>query len=208
MATTDIDICARALIMIGAEPITSFADGTTESKVASNLYSDTIKNILSAYRWRFASKQTQLSRLTDTPDARWDSAYQLPSDILTLHGIYINDKPISYDRYGDMVYNNATSTDKVYADYTYYDEGATNPAIYFPAYFIYTAELSLASIFAFAVAQNTELSALLEQKAQRQLTFARNIDSQQNTTRRFNTKRFINNRNNKSTSPIVGIVES
>ena len=50
MATTDIDICARALIMIGAEPITSFTDGTTESKVASNLYTDTIKNLISSYR--------------------------------------------------------------------------------------------------------------------------------------------------------------
>jgi hypothetical protein len=207
MATTDIDICARALIMIGAEPITSFADGTTESKVASNLYSDTIKNILSAYRWRFASKQTQLSRLTDTPDARWDSAYQLPSDMLSLHTIIVNDKPIKYNRYGDMAYCNATSTDKVYADYTYYDEGATNPAIFFPAYFIYTAELTLASLFAFAVAQNTELSVALEQKAGRQLAFARNMDSQQNTTKKFVTSRFINARNSKSSSQLEGIVE-
>ena len=207
MATTDIDICARALIMIGAEPITSFADGTTESKIASNLYSDTIKNILSAYRWRFASKQTQLSRLTDAPDAIWDSAYQLPSDILSLHKVIVNDRTIKYDRYGDMVYCNAVSTDKVYADYTFYDEGATNPAILFPAYFIYLAELTLASIFAFAVAQNSELAVALENKAGRQLAVARNIDSQQNTTKKFVTSRFINARNSTSTSEIEGIVE-
>ena len=71
MATTKIDICARALVMIGVS-ITSFTDGTTESTVASNLYEDTIKNILSSYRWRFASKQAQLSRLTDAPDHKWD----------------------------------------------------------------------------------------------------------------------------------------
>ena len=119
----------------------------------------------------------------------------------------MNDRTIKYDRYGDMVYCNAVSTDKVYADYTFYDEGATNPAILFPAYFIYLAELTLASIFAFAVAQNSELAVALENKAGRQLAVARNIDSQQNTTKKFVTSRFINARNSTSTSEIEGIVE-
>ena len=208
MATTDIDICARALVMIGAEPITSFSDGTTESKVASNLYTDTIKNLLSSYRWRFATKQSQLSRLAATPDARWESAYQIPSDSLAIHGIFINDKAIKYDRYGDMVYCDATSTDVVYADYTFYDETATNPAIFFPPYFIYTAELAMAAIFGFSVAQNTELSTVMEQKAARQLAYARAMDSQQNTTKKLSTNRFANTRNNTSTSGIEGIVET
>ena len=207
MATTDIDICARALIMIGAEPITSFVDGTTESKVASNLYTDTIKNLISSYRWRFASKQAQLSRLTDAPDAIWDASYQLPADMLSLHTIIVNNRNIKYNRYGDMAYCNATSTDAVFADYTYYDEGVTNPAVLFAASFIYTAELTLASLFAFSVAQNTELSVALEQKAGRQLAYARNMDSQQNTSRKFSTSRFINTRNNRSSSQIEGIVE-
>ena len=34
MATTDIDICARALVMIGAQPISSFSDGSTEPATA------------------------------------------------------------------------------------------------------------------------------------------------------------------------------
>jgi len=207
MATTKIDICARALVMIGASPITSFSDGTTESTVSSNLYLDTIKNILSSYRWRFASKQAQLSRLTDAPDHKWDSAYQLPSDLVGIHGIFINDMPIKFERYGDMVYNNAVSTDKVYADYTFYDETASNPEQFFPAYFIFTAELSLASIFAFAVAQNTTLSDALEVKAQRQLAIAKNLDAQQRTSSRLRVTRFNNTRNSTGLGSIEGIVE-
>ena len=42
MATTKIDICARALIMIGAQPISSFSDGSTEALVASNIYDDVV----------------------------------------------------------------------------------------------------------------------------------------------------------------------
>ena len=207
MATTKIDICARALVMIGASPITSFADGTTESTVASNLYLDTIKNMLSSYRWRFASKQTQLSRLTDAPDHRWDSAYQLPSDMVGLHGIYVNDMPIKFERYGDMVYNDATSTDKVYADYTYYDETLSNPEEFFPAYFIFACELSLASMFAYAVAQDPVLSEALEGKAQRQIAVARNIDAQQRTSSRLRVTRFNNTRNSTGLGNIEGTVE-
>ena len=66
----------------------------------------------------------------------------------------------------------------------------------------------MASIFAFAVAQNTELSTVLEQKATRQLAYSRAMDSQQNTTKKFSTSRFANTRNNTSTSGIEGIVET
>jgi hypothetical protein len=207
MATTKIDICARALVMIGASPITSFADGTTESTVASNLYEDTIKNMLSSYRWRFASKQAQLSRLTDAPDHKWDSAYQLPSELVGLHGVFVNDMPIKFERYGDMVYNDAVSTDKVYVDYTFYDTSLSNPEIFFPAYFIFTAELTLASIFAFSVAQNTGLSELLETKANRQLAIAKNIDAQQRTSSRLRVTRFNNTRNSTGLGKIEGLVE-
>ncbi len=34
MALTDIGLCSRALIKIGAVPITSFDDGTAESEIA------------------------------------------------------------------------------------------------------------------------------------------------------------------------------
>ncbi len=207
MATTKIDICARALVMIGASPISSFSDGTTESTVASNLYLDTIKNMLSSYRWRFASKQSQLSRLTDTPDHRWDSAYQVPSDLVGLHGVFVNDTPIKFERYGDMVYNDAVSSDSVYADYTFYDESATNPEVFFPPYFIFSAELVLASIFAFAVAQNTSLSDSLEIKSQRQIALAKNLDAQQRTSSRLRTTRFTNTRNSTGLGNITGTVE-
>lgn len=185
MATTPIDICARALVMIGAAPITSFEDGTTEATVASNLYEDTIRDLLSRYRWRFATGQTQLSRRTDAPDARWDAAYTLPSDLLVLHAVTVNDNPIAYDRYQDMVYCNTSADDVVVADYTF----RADESLWVPG-FITAAQLQLASIFAYAVAAQTDLSNLMEQRALRQLTIARSIDSQSQTTKRLNVQRY------------------
>ena len=106
-----------------------------------------------------------------------------------------------------MIYNNAVASDKVYADYTFYDTTSTNPEAFFPAYFIFSAELTLASIFAYAVAQNTDLSNALEGKAQRQISIAKNIDAQQRTSSRLRVTRFNNTRNSTGASNIEGIVE-
>jgi hypothetical protein len=185
MATSNIDICARALVMIGAAPITSFSDGTTEATVAANLYEDTVRDLISRNRWRFAAGQTQLSRRTDAPDAKWDAAYQLPSDLLLLHDVTVNGDVIDYDRYQDLVYCDADEADLVYADYTF---RALEDL--WPPYFTTAVELTLASIFAYAVANQIQTADYMEKKALRQMALARNIDSQAQTTRAFDLSRF------------------
>jgi len=88
MALTSIDVCARALILIGASPITSFDDGTTEAIVADNLYQDTVRDLLSRHRWRFASSQIQMNRLVDAPEHKWDAAYQIPAECILPRRVY------------------------------------------------------------------------------------------------------------------------
>lgn len=171
--------------MIGASPITSFSDGTTEATVAANLYEQTARDMLTRHRWHFASGQKQLSRLVDAPLDRWDAAYQLPADILRLSAVLVNNNVIAYDVYQDNVYCNASENDEVYADYIY-------RAIeeYWPPYFTKALEFELASIFAYSVAAQEGLSGLMEKRALRQLAIARNIDSQGQTTKRLNVQRY------------------
>ena len=44
-ANSAIDIASRALVLIGAEPITAFGSSSTESLVATNMYEDTLRLI-------------------------------------------------------------------------------------------------------------------------------------------------------------------
>ena len=97
-ADSPVDVSSRALILIGAEPLTSFDDGTNEALVASSTYEDVARAGLVNTRWRFATKQAQLSRLSDAPTGRYDAAYQLPSDSLMLHAVTVNDYPILYQK--------------------------------------------------------------------------------------------------------------
>ena len=108
-ANSAIDICARALILIGAEPITSFDDGNNEALVASNVYEDIARATLTSTRWRFATNQAILNRLTDPPTGRYDAAYQLPDGWLMTHAVTVNDVAIEYQTYGDKIFANTAS---------------------------------------------------------------------------------------------------
>ena len=101
MAVTAVTIASRAMNMIGGNEISSFSETSNEAKVANNLYVPLIEAALTLHRWRFATGQSLMSRLVAAPAARWDAAYQIPTNpkVLMIHGITIIDMPIQYDRY-------------------------------------------------------------------------------------------------------------
>ena len=184
-----IDRCNRGLIFIGAEPITSFDDGTTEASVAANVYEDVVQSSLCNDRCRFATNQQTLNRLTDAPTARYDLAYQQPNDTLIIHAITVNDNPIEYQIYGDMIYADTSTTDTVVADYTF-----RQTEEFFPSYFIMAVAYGLAQVFATSIARDGSLTQTMATLADRAMLKARSVDSQQQTTRKLITGRFVQNR--------------
>ena len=188
-ASSPVDVCSRALIMIGADPITSFDDGNNEALIASNMYEDIARASLVNTRWRFATNQVILNRLTEVPTGRYDAAYQLPSGWLMTHAVTVNDNPIEYQTYGDKLFNNASSSDELVLDFTYREEEQ-----YWPSYFTVAVEYELAVVFAVGLARDQQLAQLMSQQAIAAMTKARNLDGQQQTTRKLITNRFISNR--------------
>jgi len=198
MADSKFDICNKALVLVGANTISSFTQNTTESKVANQLYESTLENLLTRCRWRFASKQAQLSKNTTNPDARYDSSYALPNDAHIIHTVTVGDDVIKYDRYGQNLFTNTTSSDTVIADYTFQPSESI-----FPPYFKQTLVFELASLFAGAIARNDQLAVLYAQQARSQLQSAKSIDSQAQTTRRVDVDRFRNVRTRSALNDIT-----
>ena len=143
-ANSPIDICSRALILIGAEPITSFEDDTSEALIAGNMYEDIARTNLTSTRWRFATNQSVLNRLTDAPTGRFNSAYQLP-DHLFVHAITVNDFAIEYNIYGDKAFCDASESDTLIADFTFRAN-----EVGWPSYFSVCVEYAMAVVFATA----------------------------------------------------------
>jgi hypothetical protein len=188
-ANSPVDIASRALILIGAEPITSFGDGTTESLITSNLYEDIAQTALVNARWRFATNQSVLNLLTDAPTGRYDKAYQLPTDTLMVHAVTINDNVVDYQIYGDKIYADTTDNDIVIADYSYRAN-----EVDWPSYFSLAVEYALAVPLSFSLARDASLGSLMQQQATALMAKARSIDAQQQTSRKLITSRFLTNR--------------
>ncbi|WP_156111644.1 hypothetical protein [Thalassospira australica] len=56
MALSDMALCARALVMIGAAPISSFEEEGAEAEIARMLYPAIRDGMLAGYPWRFVAK--------------------------------------------------------------------------------------------------------------------------------------------------------
>lgn len=157
--------------------------------MASNLYEDTVRTALCASRWRFATNQEALNQLTAAPTGRFDIAHQLPHDLLMLHAVTVEGNLIEYTIYGNKLFHNTTTSNPVVADYTFRAQEEN-----FPSYFTLAVEYSLASSFALAIARDEQLAQMMERKALQLMQQAKTLDSQQQTTRKLVTSRFISER--------------
>ena len=188
-ADTAIKICSRASVLIGGNLIASFTDGTVEADVANSMYEDTARTALTNSRWRFATTQAVLNRLAEEPVGRFSAAYQLPADCLMLGAVTIADATIEYDTYGDKVYCDASANDELVADYIY-----RAPEGDWPPYFISAVEYEMAALMAISVARDASLANMFQQKAAHEMFRARRLESQQQTTKKLDTTRFIQQR--------------
>jgi len=150
------------------------------------MYEDVVQAALVNSRWRFATNQKIVNRLTDAPTGRYDYAYQLPSDMIMLHGATVNGNLIEYQVYGDKLFADTTETDTVIVDYSF-----RASEVDFPSYFTLAVEFSLAIIFATSIARDASLASLMTERAESSMAKARSLDSQQQTTRKLETSRFL-----------------
>lgn len=189
-ASTDEQVASRALVMIGAKPITSFGDGTTEASTAAIIYEDVITNVMTTTRWRFTVTQKRLNRLTTKPIGRWSASWQLPSDILQVVAVTAatSDKPVRFERYMNTVYTD--DHNDLNLDYV-----RRVPVVDWPPYFLLPAVHQLASELAIAVAQNEQLSALHAQKYAALLAVGKTADAQGRTASVLDVKRYERARN-------------
>lgn len=150
---TKLTICSDAMIMLGAAPISSFAEATDAAKVADRLYDDIRDTLLQQYEWSWSVKKVKLARLEAAPLNEWKYAYALPGDMLGLpRALFISSQPGArpmrdYEIYGTSVFCNY---EDVWIDcQTRIDESRM------PSYFVRVLKAACASAFAIPVADSS-----------------------------------------------------
>jgi hypothetical protein len=177
MALTALQLCSRALIKIGAQPVASLDDGTAESEVAANLYPAMRDGLLSLHPWSFATAQETLPRLAAQPVADFVHAYQLPVGFLRVlsAGGENAGQGIRYRIVEDRLH---TDAERVTLTYVFRpDESA------FPPFFASALVARLAAEFCIPLTEATTRTQLLFQQAEAELRAARHADSSQATPR-------------------------
>lgn len=162
-----VDIVSNALLLVGHTSISSFdPDQGAGAAVGEALYDTTLSYLLSTTYWRFSVKQQSLNRLTATPLEGWQYAFQIPTDLVTLHRV----RPRSnYQIFGDLIYSNQT---ELTADYTFLPE-----ATELPSYFVQVLQYKLAADFAISITNDTQKNQLYEVKYNRELKIAMAADA-------------------------------
>jgi len=79
---TDVSICNKALLLLGANTITSFSDGSTQATACSTLYPDVKRTTMGMYPWSFTIAKATLTRQTATPNNESTYQFTLPNDML------------------------------------------------------------------------------------------------------------------------------
>lgn len=175
MPLSDVALCSRALLKIGAHPIQSFYDDRIEAEIALALYQPTRDALLSAYPWRFATTQTSLPRLQTSPQADYPYAFQLPADLLRVlsAGAGQNSDGIAYRIVGNTL---QTSHDTIALNYIYRpDESAT------PPFFEQVLIAQLAAEFCLPLTENASRADMLFRIATQSFDNAKKLDAYQDT---------------------------
>ena len=188
MALSDIALCSRALIRIGAAPITSFDDGTASSEIAGALYAPIRDALLSSYGWSFATGQVALAALSAPPAADYGHAYQLPDDFLRALSAGTGGKGRGLE-FRIAAGTLQTDASAVLLTYIFRPDESE-----FPPYFDFVLIARLSAEFCIPVTENTARANSLYQLAELEFARAKQIDSQQDAPARIDDFSLINAR--------------
>jgi hypothetical protein len=177
MVLSDIALCSRALLKIGAQPVASLEEGSAEAEVAANLYPAVRDGLLASFPWGFATTQATLPRLAVAPVADWNNAFQLPADLLRVlsAGSPYLGSGLAYHVLGDQLHCNA---EQVTLSYIRRPVESS-----FPPHFAESLVARLAAEFCLPLTEDAQRAQMLYSLADSLLRQARSADSQQSTPR-------------------------
>jgi hypothetical protein len=178
--SSDVSLASNALLLLGHRAIASFEDSDSGAEVASNLFEHSYKSILSLHRWRFATKQCELSRLAASPKSVYKYQFQLPADLIyVIRAIGIED----YEIYHEQLYCNSI---EVYIEYIYDIDSS-----YLPSYFAKMFEFYLASQFAIPITGDIDKASYYTQQYEKALVRAKFADSSQRPNDAFSYNPYV-----------------
>lgn len=184
--SSQVDICNRALIRLGADTITSITDNTKEARLLNILYDQVRRELLRLHPWNFAVKRVILASDPDSaPDFDFYYAFPLPSDCIRILKVANND--YSYKIENGYMLSNVDAPEVIYiAD-------ITDTSVY-DSLFSTMFSLRLSSEIAYNLTNNSSLAAQLVDEYTRLKREAKLFDGQEGMPDQFDDGTWLDSR--------------
>lgn len=189
---SQVSLCNQALTSLGATPILSIDDDTTEAKLCKLHYQPTLESMLEAASWSFATKRMELPKSSEAPPSPWTSQFLIPTDILRI--IEAGDSP-NFDAENSTQWQIegqyiVTDSEKCYIRAITRNIAVNNFTTSFSQAF--TARLAAEMCLAITQSQSTTNSQF--QKAGELMQMAITLDSMQGRTRKLRSNKYLSAR--------------
>lgn len=149
MSETQFSICSRALVTLGARPISSFSESEGDTAITCGAVYPSLKlGIMGRHPWRFLMGKAELTRLDEKPKGEWAYFHQLPPDAISSpHAAFSSEQATRSDMAFEIFQRRVASNQKrVFMDYM-----QAVPESDWPAHFVDLMVKALCAEIAFTI---------------------------------------------------------
>ena len=171
MSVSAVSICSNALLMNGAQTISSFSDNTERARQCANLYPTVRDYVLSSHPWNCCIKRVQLSPDSTSPAYDWVNQFTLPADFLRILAVGEAGGEDDYDIEDGKILTDAALLN---LRYIYRNDNEVK----WTGLLVMAVTLAMRSVLAFPITQSTSLEQLITTSIKPILQQARAIDAQ------------------------------
>lgn len=174
MATSEVEICNDALILLGADRISSLTEDTKEAILCNEQYAKMRDQLLISHPWNFSISRTEMAADAALPsgysDDIWDYAYSLGADVLRVLGV--DDEEADWKIEGRKLFANYTPVKIKYI------KKVTDVTL-FSKYFEEALAWKIAARIGYSLTQNSTLMEGILKQAEEHLRNSRSYDAQE-----------------------------
>lgn len=183
-AVSDLSICNAALLMLGANPITSLSAVGEKEKLCAGLYPTIRDKVLRSHPWNCCIKRETLSPWAAAPNHDWPFQYELPGDFVKVLGVGELGAESEFRLEGRRL---LTDVNPCLLRYVFANE---NPATW-DAGLVHVVTLAMAAALAYPITTSTSLRDSMRQEAELELRRAKAVDGQDDTGEMFGNSQLI-----------------
>ena len=178
MATSAVQVCSNALLLLGADPINDFDDESDRATLVANLWPNSLDAILRAHPWNCAVKRVALA--ADVAVPAFDYAYQftLPGDCLRVLSVGELGAQQEYQLEGRKLLSDESI---LYLRYVYKNEDIPS----WDSLLVQAAEAYMAMTCAYPITKSQGTVDAMLKLWDHKLRTARTIDGQENPPEDF-----------------------